>query len=170
MQRFHSLGLLYGFLMLVLMPAFWPVSGYAADFLLKWHPNTENDLLGYYVYYLEGDTVTADLAGVTKVNIALDAPGFDADHPSYTLTGLKDGTLYSFAISAYSAAGESLLSSQVSMSKSPSDPTGGPDASGTDSTGGSGSSGGCFISAAQQFPHSGGQSLPADESQRDHSE
>ena len=149
MQKFHIPGLLYGFLLFVLMVAFRPISGEAADFLLKWNPNNEYDLLGYYVYYLEGASVTADTAGATKVNISLDTPGFDAAHPSYTLTDLKNETLYSFAVSAYSAAGESILSSQVSLSKSPSDEGDEANASGTDSTSGSGSSGGCFISAAR---------------------
>ena len=157
MQKFHCTGLLFGLLVFVLMLAFRPISGDAADFLLKWNPNNENDLLGYYVYYLEGASVASDLAGATKVTIALDTSGFDADYPSYTLTGLKDDTLYSFAVSAYNAAGESLLSSQVSMSKSPEEEGGGgddggeTDTTGTDSTdneGGSGG-GGCFISAAR---------------------
>ena len=149
MQKFHSPGLLYGFLLFVLMLTFHPKSGEAADFVLKWNPNNEYDLLGYYIYYLEGDSVTADMAGVTKVNIALDTPGFDTAHPSYTLTDLKNETLYSFAVSAYSAAGESILSSHVSLSKSPDDEA---DASGTDSTSSSGGSSGCFISVAKHCP------------------
>ena len=170
MQKFHSIGLLYGFLMIVLIPTFRPASGYAADFLLKWNPNNENDLLGYYVYCVEGASLAAGPAGATKLNIALDTPGFDAAHPSYTLSGLKDGTLYSFAVSAYNAAGESIISSQVSMNKSPSDPGGSADAPGTDSTGGSGGSGGCFIGAAQQLLPLGSQILQAHGLQQGHSE
>ena len=130
-----------------LLLACWPIASHAADFSLHWQPNSEPDLLGYYLYYQEGVSVAADPAAAVKIAIALNAPGFDESNPGYTLTGLKDDTLYYFAVSAYSAAGEGGLSAEVSLSKhAAGDPGGG--ASGAASTGdssGSGSSGGCFI-------------------------
>jgi hypothetical protein len=134
---------------LALLLACWPMAGHAADFLLKWHANNESDLQGYYLYYQEGVSVTAEPAGALKINIALDAPGFDADNPGHTLTGLKEDTLYYFAVSAYNAAGESGLSEEVSLSKhtgeDSDDGTSGAGSSGNPSD--SGSSGGCFIGA-----------------------
>ena len=127
----------------------WPTAGHAADFSLNWHPNSESDLLGYYLYYQEGVSVAADPAGAVKIAIALNAPGFDVGNPGYTITGLKDDTLYYFAVSAYNAAGESGLSDEVSLSKhAAGDPDGGASGAGsTDDASGSGSSGGCFIGA-----------------------
>ena len=125
----------------------WPMTGHAADFSLNWHPNSESDLLGYYLYYQEGVSVVADPAGAVKITIALNAPGFDVSNPGYTLTGLKDDTLYYFAVSAYNAAGESGLSDEVSLSKhAAADPDGGASGAGSESdSSNSGSSGGCFI-------------------------
>jgi hypothetical protein len=165
MQKFYRLGLFLCSLGLVLTPACQPRVVYAADFLLEWDANTEQDLQGYYVYYREGATVSADLAGATKETVALDTPGFDADHPGFTFTGLKDETLYYFAVSAFSAAGESPLSGEVSLSKGQDDnnedPSGGSgDPEGSADSGGSGDSGdsedtggsgGCFIGTAQWF-------------------
>lgn len=119
-----------------------PLPAHSADFLLKWNPNAEQDILGYYIYYQEEASLAPDLTGAIKVTIALDSPGFDADHPSHRLTSLKDDTLYYFAVSAFSAAGESALSQEVALKKGPADST---DPSGTEGTGGSG--GGCFIGA-----------------------
>ena len=130
---------------LALMLAGQPRPAYPADFLLKWNPNTEQDVRGYFIYYQEGASLASDLSGATKVTLALDTPGFDAHHPSHRLTGLKDDTLYYFAVSAFSAAGESVLSQEVSLKKGPGGPA---DPSGTDSPGGSGG-GGCFIGAVQ---------------------
>lgn len=137
---------------LALMLAGQPPPAYSADFLLKWNPNTEQDLLGYYIYYQEEASLTSGLTNATKVTLVLDTPGFDADHPGYRLTGLKDDALYYFAVSAFSTAGESALSQEVSLKKGPGDPT---DPSGTDSGGGSGS-GGCFIDAVWQPIHGNG--------------
>jgi len=127
----------------LLMLACYPFTGFAADFLLEWNPNSESDLQGYYVYYQEASSVTADPAAATKVQIPLDDQGFDKNSPSQTLSGLKADTLYYFAVSAYNAARESDLSNEVSLSKNSSD----SGSSNNDSSGDSGSSGGCFISA-----------------------
>lgn len=145
MKLFHPhrfIGCLAGSL---LMMVCYPFTGFAADFLLEWDPNSESDLQGYYVYYQEASSVAADPASATKVQIPLDAQGFDKNSPNRTLSGLKDDTLYFFAVSAYNAAGESHLSDEVSLSKNSS----GSGSSNTGSSGDSGSSGGCFISAVQ---------------------
>ena len=144
MRKGSLIGWLTCSLGIVLMLAGQPPPACPADFLLKWNPNNEQDLLGYYIYYQENASLASGLAGATKVIIALDTPGFDASRPGYTLTNLKDDTLYYFAVSAFSAAGESVLSQEVSLKKGPADST---DPSGTESTGGSGGGGGCFIGA-----------------------
>jgi Fibronectin type III domain len=133
---------LFGFALILV----WlPMTGFAADFLLEWNPNSDSDLVqGYNVYYQEDSSVADNPAGATKVDIPLDAQGFDQANPSYTLAGLKDDALYYFAVSAYNAAGESDLSTEVSLSKGASGSGGSP---GTGGPNGSGSSGGCFIGA-----------------------
>jgi chitinase len=147
MQQSNRPGFRHCLVGLALMMIWQPFSGYSADFFLKWNPNSEPDLLGYYIYYQEGVSTVANPAGATRVTIALDDPGFDAANPGYSLTGLKDGTPYYFAVSAYNAAGESELSAEVFLTKGPGDdPT---PAGSTDSSSGSGGSGGCFIGAAQ---------------------
>jgi hypothetical protein len=134
---------------LALLLAWQPMAGHAADFFLKWHANDESDLQGYYLYYQEGASIAAAPAGAARIDIALDAPGFDADNPSHTLTGLKEDTLYYFAVSAYNAVGESGLSDEVSLIKhAGEDPDDGATGAGTTGqSSGSGSSGGCFIGA-----------------------
>jgi len=146
MLQSYRLGLLHCSIGLVLMLASQPILGHTADFVLKWNSNNEHDLLGYYLYYQEGVSVTAMGAGATKMNIALNTPGFDADQPTYTITGLKNETLYYFAVSAYNAAGESALSDEVFLSKGPGDEV---NTSGAGNTGSSGDSSGCFINTAQ---------------------
>jgi Fibronectin type III domain len=105
-----------------LMLAWWPMAGFAADFLLKWNPNSAADQVqGYYVYYKAGASMAGDPANADqKAEIDLNASGFDPAHPSHTLVNLQGDTLYFFAVSAFSAAGEGALSDEVSLSK-PSD-------------------------------------------------
>ena len=113
--------MLYSLIGFVLILAWWPMTGLAADFLLKWNPNTDSDeVQGYNVYYKAGSAMNDDPASADQmVEILLDASGFDPQHPSHTLFNLDDSTLYFFAVSAFNAAGESAFSDEVSLCKGP---------------------------------------------------
>jgi fibronectin type 3 domain-containing protein len=76
----------------------------AAQATLAWDPNTESDLAGYRIHYGTASgsyTVHTDVHNVT----------------TYSLTDLKEGQLYYFAVTAYDTAGnESGYSNEVSYS------------------------------------------------------
>jgi hypothetical protein len=78
------------------------VSASAGQVTLAWDPNTESDLAGYKVYY-------GTASGVYTSNIDV------GNVTSFTVTGLQDGLLYFFAVTAYNtSAGESGFSNEVS--------------------------------------------------------
>ena len=73
----------------------------AGELIINWYPNTENDLLGYKVYYgtSSGNYTTVRDAG--NVN-------------SYTVSGLSEGVEYFFVVTAYDTAyNESSFSIEV---------------------------------------------------------
>ncbi len=76
-------------------------AAHAAEVLLTWQENTENDLAGYKLYY-----------GLTSRSY-----GASVDvgaQPLYLLTGLEDGRTYYIAVTAYDTSGnESAYSSEL---------------------------------------------------------
>lgn len=93
-------------------------SVYARDVTLQWDANTEDQLLGYRIYYdidvgapYEG--TDAD-QGVSPIEMPL-ADFADPNNPQVTLTGLSDASDYFFAVTAYSADEESGYSNEASI-------------------------------------------------------
>jgi len=82
-------------------------TGYASSVQLQWDPNTEADLAGYKVYY------GADTAPQTS-SVPVDVHNQSAT----TITGLDPDKSYSFAVTAYNAAGqESSFSNIVTIAE-----------------------------------------------------
>jgi len=75
---------------------------FAADAILTWDPNTENDIAGYKIY-----------VGPSSQNYH---PPIDVGNvTTWTLTGLAEGATYYFAVTAYNTSGaESGFSNEVS--------------------------------------------------------
>ncbi len=115
----------------------------AAEITLAWDANTETDLAGYKLYYEnENDSLpyqgTDANEGASPI-IINEGDLTNPSSPSFTLTGLKDGQFYYFALTAFSSDGmESDFSDQIGVLTEPSDGSGSSDNSG----------GGCFISSA----------------------
>lgn len=93
-------------------------SVYARDVTLQWDANTEDQLLGYRIYYdidagapYEG---TGADQGVSPIEMPL-ADFADPNNPQITLTGLSDASDYFFAVTAYSADEESGYSNEASI-------------------------------------------------------
>jgi len=79
-----------------------PAVSSAAQVTLAWDPNTETDLSGYKLYY--GPASGSYPSSVDVGNLT-----------SYTLSGLLEGQIYYFAVTAYNLSlGESGLSNEVS--------------------------------------------------------
>jgi hypothetical protein len=79
-----------------------PTAAHAGDVKLAWDANTDSDLAGYKVYY-------GTASGTYQSNIDV------GNVTSYTVTGLGDGLLYFFAVTAYgTSSGESGYSNEVS--------------------------------------------------------
>src|SRR2546426_5277368 len=79
-----------------------PALSSAAQVTLAWDPNTETDLAGYKLYY--GLSSGSYPSSVDVGNLT-----------SYTLSGLLEGQIYYFAVTAYNLSlGESGFSNEVS--------------------------------------------------------
>src|SRR5207245_8250418 len=78
-----------------------PALSSAAQVTLAWDPNTETDLAGYKLYY--GPSSGSYQSSVDVGNLT-----------SYTLSGLLEGRIYYFAVTAYNLSlGESGFSNEV---------------------------------------------------------
>lgn len=111
-------------------------SSLAFQLTLEWDPNVEQDLAGYILYY-----------GTASRNYSYDVD--IGDETSCTISGLRDGVRYYFAVTAYDDEGnESSYSSEVCF----------PDCSQNTSSSGGGS-GGCFISSTADGQWTGSRSL-----------
>jgi hypothetical protein len=133
-----------------------PNSLFCADVTLAWDPNSEADLEGYGIYFRQGAAGPPyNLAGYVTVD-ELDFP----NAPSFTVTGLQEGSQYYFAATAFNTGGkESAYSIPVCAeiaaggsvsacgTSTPPPPTDDGPSTGS-SSGGGGGGGGCFISAA----------------------
>jgi hypothetical protein len=97
-------------------------SAFAYSITFEWDPNTEEDLAGYIIYY-----TTSTRHYIHDVDIG--------DYTSCTISELKDGIRYFFAVTAYDEDGdESAFSKEVCY----------PDCPQADS---SSDDGGCFITS-----------------------
>ncbi len=97
--RFRHL-CLYG---LILAWLSWGARLYAASVTVSWEANSETDLAGYTIYY---GTSSRDYAHKVVVG----------NQTSYRVTGLKAGTRYYFAVTAFDFSGnESAFSEEVSV-------------------------------------------------------
>lgn len=123
----------------------------AAELTLAWDANLESNLAGYRLYY--ENEKDDDFYGGTDANEG-DSPITihlirltDPDSPSYTVSGLEEGTYYYFALTAFDKDGmESDFSDEVGAmaQKGESD----SESSGSGSGIGNGSGSGCFIGSA----------------------
>jgi hypothetical protein len=139
-----------GFLFFIL-----PSALQAGDVTLAWDPNNESNLAGYKLYY-DGDSDsemyrgTGASEGDSPVVIYLEDLS-DIRSPEFTLTGLKEGEDYYFALTAFDTGGlESDFSEEVGT-RIEADVTynkAASSASDTSSETSGGSGGSCFISGA----------------------
>ncbi|OPY74742.1 MAG: FG-GAP repeat protein [Syntrophorhabdus sp. PtaU1.Bin050] len=94
------------FLSLFVFFLFLPGAGHSAQITLAWNASTDEDLVGYKVYYGTASRQyewSIDVGNVT----------------TYTITNLSDGVKYYFAATAYNSSNvESAYSSEVSNSAS----------------------------------------------------
>ena len=129
----------------------WSSPVLCADVTLAWGPNSEADLEGYGIYFRQGSSGPPyNLAGyVTLDELA------NPYAPSFTVTGLQEGTRYYFAATAFDVDGnESYYSNSVcadiavggAVSACP--PSSISPVGETSSGGGGGGGGGCFIAAS----------------------
>ena len=92
------------------------LASYAASFAntvrLQWSPNQERDLAGYKVYYnADSSTFPLNGTGASEGSSPIDV----RNNPTATLTGLKAGHTYYFAVTAYNTSGkESAFSNVIS--------------------------------------------------------
>ncbi|MGH3454699.1 MAG: Ig-like domain-containing protein, partial [Nocardioidaceae bacterium] len=87
----------------VLLLLLTPAIAYPGQATLSWNANSEPDVAGYKVYFGQASR---------SYQPAIDV----GDNIGYTVTGLQEGRLYFFAVTAYDSSGnESVFSSEVSM-------------------------------------------------------
>jgi hypothetical protein len=96
----------------LLLVAAWGCTGqaFAAEVTLAWDPNDEPTLEGYGVYFRRDKPGSPfKLFGYVAIK-DLDDPNF----PTFTITGLKKGASYYFAVTAYDSLGnESAFSDSI---------------------------------------------------------
>src|SRR2546425_1113195 len=98
----HSYRAWLGACVLTVLCSLAPALSSAAQVTLAWDPNTETDLAGYKLYY--GLSNGSYPSSVDVGNLT-----------SYTLSGLLEGRIYYFAVTAYNLSlGESGFSNEVS--------------------------------------------------------
>jgi len=93
-------------------------SALAKDVTLAWDPNEASDnVTGYKVYYRTGsftyNNCTGAAEGASPITVTVTSLS-NPDAPQYTLSGLKDGVVYYFVVTAYNADAESSYSNEVS--------------------------------------------------------
>jgi len=121
-------------------------SALAAEVTLAWDGNTEADLAGYDIYYQKNPPVPDYLwaGNITLAELA------DPSTPTFTVSGLDEGAVYQFAVTASDTAGnESGFSDPLCAEVGTSNvvvpcPTS-ADGGGSSSGGGGSGGGGCFI-------------------------
>ena len=127
------------FMIIILLSFLSPI--YGADITLGWDANPELNIGGYIIYYKTGSSGpsyngTDAYQGPSPINVPIDVLG-NPSYPQYTLTDLKDGVDYYFAVTAYYAGTpwrQSGFSNEATTAKGSEIEEGG---------------GGCFISSAR---------------------
>jgi len=145
-------------LILAVILFYFQSSGYAADITLKWAPNTEPDLAGYKIYYMNGfsgppyDGVDID-QGASPIFLTVIDPNdpyyVDPNNPEILLTGLDDNEDYFLVVTAYDNEdpyNESGFSNEVNTI------TGSSGGGGSGGGGGSSGSSSCFIASSVFSP------------------
>lgn len=102
-MSFFTFARILAVLILSTLLAFMAPTLFAAQVTLTWDTVNASTLAGYKVYYGTTSREYSSFIDVKKVT-------------TYTVTGLSDGTTYYFAATAYSNAGESGYSGEVSFS------------------------------------------------------
>ena len=94
-MRFFASGLAF------FVPLLLPVFALAADVTLAWDPNTDANLEGYGIYFKK-DTPGPpyDLFGYVTIEELS-----DPNNPTFTVTGLEEGSQYYLTATAYDSAG-----------------------------------------------------------------
>ena len=105
------------FILIVMVILFFTVPAISADITLAWDPNSEEDLVGYKIYYKinsSGSPYNGRNATQGDSGISVTLEEFDnSQEPLFTLTGLSDDTLYYLAVTAYNDSAESGYSNEV---------------------------------------------------------
>ena len=122
-------------------------SALAAQATLAWDPNQDTDLEGYGIYYSIGsEGPPYKLFGyVTTAELT------NPDAPSFAITGLQQGNVYYFSLTAYDTSGNESAFSEPVCAVVGDTVTACPSASSSSSasegggSGGGGGGGGCFI-------------------------
>lgn len=87
---------------------------FAQDITLAWNPSTDPNVVGYKVYYKADSTVMPfDGAGAVEGH----SPITVGDKLTTTLTGLPDGQVYYFAVTAYDSLGQESAYSPIVASQ-----------------------------------------------------
>ncbi|MBN2514858.1 MAG: fibronectin type III domain-containing protein [Deltaproteobacteria bacterium] len=93
-------------------------SAMAKNVTLAWDPNDASEnVTGYKVYYRTGSFTYENSTGAAEGNSPITVPVnslSDPDAPQFTVSGLQDGAVYFFAVTAYNAGAESSYSNEVS--------------------------------------------------------
>jgi hypothetical protein len=117
---------------LLVFIVFLPASGFAYLINLEWDPSPDEDVAGYIVHYGKNSR---------KYQHSIDI----GDFTTCSISGLKEGKTYYFAVTAYDFDDfESDYSEEISYSREASPVP----SSGRAGGGGGGGGGGCFIAAA----------------------
>jgi hypothetical protein len=109
--------ILWGFIVLFLLLSS-VNSALAKNVTLAWDPNDESEnVTGYKVYYRTGSFTYENCTGAAEGNSPITVPVAylsDPDAPQFIVSGLQDGVVYFFAVTAYTAGAESSYSNEVS--------------------------------------------------------
>ena len=110
-KRQFGVGVFCSFIIIISVCGLLSGGAWAFSVTLGWDPNSELDLAGYRIYY---DTDSGPPYR-NSINVPLTNPEFNRYSPEYTVTGLVDGNVYYFAVTAYNDFGlESQYSNEVS--------------------------------------------------------
>jgi hypothetical protein len=111
-----------------------PAHGF--DVTLAWDPNTEPDIVGYFLYSRH------DLSSPYQQIEYFPLEKIDPDNPQHTVKDMEGGITYNFVVTAINSAGlESRFSNQITILN-------GQAILPLSTSSGSGGGGGCFLSTS----------------------
>lgn len=123
-KRLCSAAKVFFWIIIILFAGFCSYA-HSADVTLEWNANSEQDLLGYRLYYKTGSPGGAPYNGTGATQgaspITIDIGSINAAAPQFTLTGLSNHTIYYFALTAYNTSCESGYSDEVCFNDDDSD-------------------------------------------------